>query len=62
MGTRQTNQRKYLSYSIDLFQGGVDSDASPYMLPPGLASVGENIEFYRDNTIRARRGLHKVSA
>ena len=61
MGTRRTNQSRLLSYSVDLFQGGVDSDASPYMLPPGMAAVGENIEFYRDNTLRVRRGLTRLT-
>lgn len=56
MGSRQSIQPRIISHSIDLFTGGMDSDASPYMLPPGSAVLGENVEFYRDNTLRARQG------
>lgn len=60
MGDRRTNQSKYISHSVDLFVGGMDSDASPYMLQSGQAILGENIEFYRDNTIRSRMGYTAV--
>lgn len=39
----------------------MDSDASPYTVPVGSATLGENVEFYRDNTIRARRGWAKLA-
>ena len=60
MATRNSRQQRYISHSIDLFQGGMDSDASPYMLPPGAATLGENVEFYRDNTLRSRRGWQAI--
>ncbi len=56
MATRQSVQPRIISHSIDLFTGGMDSDASPYMLQPGQAVLGENVEFYRDNTLRSRKG------
>lgn len=56
MATRQTVQPRILSHSIDLFTGGMDSDASPYRLQEGQAVLGENVEFYRDNTLRSRLG------
>ena len=34
----------------------MDSSASPYMVPEGQAILGENVDFYRDNTLRARKG------
>jgi len=34
----------------------MDSSASPYTVPEGQAILGENVDFYRDNTLRARRG------
>lgn len=56
MATRQSVQQRILSHSVDLFLGGMDSDASPYMLQEGKASLGQNINFYRDNTLRSRMG------
>jgi hypothetical protein len=56
MPSRQTIQPRTLSHSVDLFAGGMDSDASPYRVAEGQAVLGENIEFYRDNTLRSRKG------
>lgn len=56
MATKQTVQPRTLSYSVDLFKGGMDSDASPYTIADGQAVLGENVDFYRDNTLRSRRG------
>lgn len=56
MATRQSVQPRTISHSIDLFTGGMDSDASPYRLQEGQAVLGENVEFYRDNTLRSRQG------
>lgn len=57
MGTRQSIQPRIISHSIDLFNGGMDSDASPYTVPQGSAVLGENVEFYRDGTLRSRKGF-----
>lgn len=56
MSTRQTVQQRIMSYSVDLFAGGMDSDASPYRTTDNMAILGENVEFYRDNTLRSRQG------
>ncbi len=56
MASRPGTQQRNILHSIDLFKGGMDSDASPYTLPEGSAVLGSNVEFYRDNTIRSRAG------
>lgn len=56
MASRQSIQPRIISHSVDMFAGGMDSDASPYTLQPGQAVLGENVEFYRDNTLRSRKG------
>lgn len=56
MATRQTVQPRIVNHTVDLFKGGMDSDASPYSVVEGQAVLGKNIEFYRDNTLRSRKG------
>lgn len=56
MPSRQTNQSRIINHTVDLFQGGLDTDASPYRIAEGAATTARNVEFYRDNTLRSRLG------